>query len=214
MPISLDTLRRPAIRLPSISTITMSEGRIIPLLMEVGVTRMRLRSRRTDRLPSVAATNPRSCSMRPKRTISLRYWRSLAMGFLAVGCPKLCSRIVPHALAFRQSDNEAGLQFDHQYRVEVALDCTASDLKLQSVATLYNQPVLVSDFNYHLPQELIAQEPLKDRAASRMLHVDRATGRITDRVFRDFPDLLRPGDLVVLNNTRVFPARLYGYRTG
>ena len=74
--------------------------------------------------------------------------------------------------------------------------------------------MLVSDFNYHLPQELIAQEPLKDRAASRMLHLDRATGRITDRIFRDLPDLLRPDDLVVLNNTRVFPARLYGHRGG
>jgi S-adenosylmethionine:tRNA ribosyltransferase-isomerase len=104
--------------------------------------------------------------------------------------------------------------FDQEYCCEVALNCTPLGPDLQSVATLYNQPVLVSDFNYHLPQELIAQEPLKDRAESRMLHVDRATGRITDRIFRDLPDLLRPNDLVVLNNTRVFPARLYGRRTG
>jgi S-adenosylmethionine:tRNA ribosyltransferase-isomerase len=74
--------------------------------------------------------------------------------------------------------------------------------------------VLVSDFNFHLPEELIAQEPLADRAASRLLHVQRATGEIRDCIFRDFPDLLREGDLVVFNNTKVFPARLYGQRSG
>jgi S-adenosylmethionine:tRNA ribosyltransferase-isomerase len=74
--------------------------------------------------------------------------------------------------------------------------------------------VLVSDFHYSLPEELIAQEPLADRAASRLLHVERSTGRCFDRQFRDFPELLRPDDLVVFNNTRVFPARLYGRRSG
>jgi len=74
--------------------------------------------------------------------------------------------------------------------------------------------VLVSEFNYSLPAELIAQEPLADRSASRMLHVLRGAERMEDRVFRDFPGLLRPDDLVVVNNTRVFPARLYGRRAG
>lgn len=74
--------------------------------------------------------------------------------------------------------------------------------------------MLVSDFDYHLPEELIAQEPLADRAASRMLHVNRLTGELKDLYFRDFPGLLRPGDLLVFNNTRVFPARLYGRRSG
>ena len=74
--------------------------------------------------------------------------------------------------------------------------------------------MLVSDFHYDLPEELIAQEPLADRAASRMLYLNRATGHWHDRQFRDFPDLLRPDDLVVFNNTRVFPARLYGRRSG
>ena len=74
--------------------------------------------------------------------------------------------------------------------------------------------MLVSDFNFHLPAELIAQEPLADRAASRMLHVQRDTGKIRDRLFREFPELLREGDLVVFNNTKVFPARLYGHRSG
>lgn len=79
----------------------------------------------------------------------------------------------------------------------------------------YNQRcVLVSDFHYGLPEAQIAQEPLPDRAASRMLHLDRQTGRLEDLVFRDFPGLLRPDDLLVLNNTRVFPARLYGRRGG
>ena len=74
--------------------------------------------------------------------------------------------------------------------------------------------MLVSDFHYDLPPELIAQEPLADRAGSRLLHLDAATGRFQDRQFREFPDLLRPDDLLVFNNTRVFPARLYGRRGG
>lgn len=74
--------------------------------------------------------------------------------------------------------------------------------------------MLVSDFNFQLPEELIAQEPLPDRAASRMLHLDRASGSPRDRVFIEFPEILRPDDLVVFNNTRVFPARLHGQRAG
>lgn len=74
--------------------------------------------------------------------------------------------------------------------------------------------MLVSDFNYHLPEELIAQEPLAGRSASRLLHLERDTGKIADLWFREFPDLLRPDDLVVFNNTRVFPARLFGRRSG
>jgi S-adenosylmethionine:tRNA ribosyltransferase-isomerase len=74
--------------------------------------------------------------------------------------------------------------------------------------------VLVSDFDYDLPKELIAQEPLADRAASHLLHVQRSPAAMRDREFRELPDLLRPHDLVVFNNTRVFPARLYGRRSG
>jgi S-adenosylmethionine:tRNA ribosyltransferase-isomerase len=74
--------------------------------------------------------------------------------------------------------------------------------------------VLVSDFHYDLPEELIAQQPLPDRAASRLLHLTADKGIFSDRQFRDFPELLRPHDLVVFNNTRVFPARLYGRRAG
>lgn len=74
--------------------------------------------------------------------------------------------------------------------------------------------MLVSEFDFHLPEELIAQQPLADRAASRMLHLDRATGTFRDTAFRGFPNLLQPGDLLVLNNTRVLPARLFGHRGG
>jgi len=74
--------------------------------------------------------------------------------------------------------------------------------------------MLVSDFDYQLPADRIAQEPLPDRAASRMLLVERSTGRMEDHVFADFPACLRAGDCVVINNTRVFPARLYGRRRG
>ncbi len=74
--------------------------------------------------------------------------------------------------------------------------------------------MLVSDFDFHLPGELIAQQPLAARDDSRMLVLGRSTGHYSDRQFRDLPDLLTPGDLVVFNNTRVFPARLYGRRAG
>ena len=72
----------------------------------------------------------------------------------------------------------------------------------------------VSEFNYELPPELIAQEPLQDRSGSRMLCLDRTTGSLRDRQFRHLADELKPDDLVVFNNTRVFPARLYGHRSG
>jgi S-adenosylmethionine:tRNA ribosyltransferase-isomerase len=74
--------------------------------------------------------------------------------------------------------------------------------------------MLLSDFDYHLPEELIAQRPLADRAGSRMLVVDRAGGRQEDRLFRELPLFLRPGDALVLNDSKVFPSRLYGRRAG
>jgi S-adenosylmethionine:tRNA ribosyltransferase-isomerase len=74
--------------------------------------------------------------------------------------------------------------------------------------------VLVSDFNFHLPEELIAQEPLANRSDSRMLRVVRETGAMDDHHFHELPDLLRPDDLLVLNNTRVLSARLFGKRSG
>jgi S-adenosylmethionine:tRNA ribosyltransferase-isomerase len=69
-------------------------------------------------------------------------------------------------------------------------------------------------FDYHLPEELIAQEPLVDRAASRMLVLYRNEQRWEDRTFREFPSFLGPGDCLVLNDSRVFPARLFGHREG
>ena len=72
----------------------------------------------------------------------------------------------------------------------------------------------LADFDFSLPGELIAQTPLDDRSASRMLVVDRGTGRFEDRIFRDLPEYLRPGDCLALNDTRVFPARLLGHRAG
>ncbi len=72
----------------------------------------------------------------------------------------------------------------------------------------------VSEFHYELPEELIAQEPLTERAESRLLRLEKSSGRMEDRRFQEFPELLRPDDLLVFNNTRVFPARLYGRRGG
>jgi S-adenosylmethionine:tRNA ribosyltransferase-isomerase len=74
--------------------------------------------------------------------------------------------------------------------------------------------MLVSEFGYNLPPELIAQRPLEERDTSRMMVVDRTTGTFTDRAFRELPIVLQSGDLLVLNNTRVFPARLLGHRKG
>ncbi|HWQ54955.1 MAG TPA: tRNA preQ1(34) S-adenosylmethionine ribosyltransferase-isomerase QueA [Bryobacteraceae bacterium] len=72
----------------------------------------------------------------------------------------------------------------------------------------------LSDFDYHLPEELIAQEPPADRAGSRMLVVYRQEGRFEDRLFRNLPSFTGPGDCLVLNDSRVFPARLLGHRAG
>src|SRR5947207_4524413 len=72
----------------------------------------------------------------------------------------------------------------------------------------------LADFDYQLPQELIAQQALEDRSAARMLVLDRARGQWEDRWFREFPAFLREGDCVVLNDSRVFPARLFGHRPG
>ena len=74
--------------------------------------------------------------------------------------------------------------------------------------------MLVSDFHFDLPEELIAQHPPAERGASRMLVMDRATGGLTDSQFRSLPEFLRPGDLLVLNDSRVLPGRLFARRAG
>ena len=73
-------------------------------------------------------------------------------------------------------------------------------------------PTLVRDYDFPLPPELIAQEPPPERSGARMLTLDRATGALHDRRFTDLPELLTPGDLLVLNNSRVLPARLFARR--
>ena len=70
----------------------------------------------------------------------------------------------------------------------------------------------VSDFNYELPQELIAQVPIKDRSASRLMVLNRENKKIEDKIFKDILDYLKPGDCLVRNNTKVIPARLYGIK--
>ncbi len=70
-----------------------------------------------------------------------------------------------------------------------------------------------SDFDFELPPELIAQAPLAERSASRLLLLDAQNGTREDRLFRELPDFLRPGDLLVFNDTRVLPARLYGRKS-
>lgn len=77
-----------------------------------------------------------------------------------------------------------------------------------------NQPMLRSDYAFHLPGELIAQHPLDRRDDSRLLCLDRRDGALSHRRFRDLPGLLRPGDVLVMNDSRVMPSRLLGRREG
>ena len=74
-------------------------------------------------------------------------------------------------------------------------------------------PMKTSDFFYELPEQLIAQYPKANRTDSRLLHIQREPVSISDRQFKDFPDLLQPNDVLVFNNTRVIPARLFGNKT-
>lgn len=72
----------------------------------------------------------------------------------------------------------------------------------------------VKDFDYELPQELIAQDPIEDRSSSRLMVLDKETGEISHRIFRDILEELNPGDCLVINDTKVIPARLYGVKEG
>ena len=74
--------------------------------------------------------------------------------------------------------------------------------------------MLLSEFDYHLPEELVAQQPLPQRDASRMLVLRRGDGTWEDRAFRDLPKYLAEGDCLVVNESRVLPSRLYGHRIG
>ena len=74
--------------------------------------------------------------------------------------------------------------------------------------------LLKSDFYFDLPEELIAQDPLEDRSSSRLLVLDKNTGDVEHHIFRDILDYLHEGDCLVINNTKVIPARLMGVREG
>ena len=72
----------------------------------------------------------------------------------------------------------------------------------------------IKEFYYDLPEELIAQDPLADRSSSRLLTLDKNSGAFSHHVFRDIVDFLNPGDCLVINNTKVIPARLMGEKEG
>lgn len=72
----------------------------------------------------------------------------------------------------------------------------------------------VKDFDYYLPEELIAQDPLEDRSSSKLMVLDKQSGQVTHQVFKNILEYLEPGDCLVLNNTKVIPARLYGAKEG
>ncbi len=69
-----------------------------------------------------------------------------------------------------------------------------------------------SDFYFDLPKELIAQDPLEDRSGSRLMVLDRKTGEVSHHIFKEIIDFLNPGDCLVINNTKVIPARLHGVK--
>ena len=89
---------------------------------------------------------------------------------------------------------------------------TKSAKPKRKISALYT--LKTADFNYNLPPSLIAQEPAKQRDSAQMLTLDRSTGKTTHRQFRELPTLLRPGDVLVMNDSRVIPARLHGRKIG
>ena len=76
----------------------------------------------------------------------------------------------------------------------------------------YQEPILTEDFDYDLPNSFIAQRPAEPRDSSKLMLVDRYSGRIQHSVFSELPKILRPTDLLVLNNSKVIPARLKGFK--
>ena len=78
--------------------------------------------------------------------------------------------------------------------------------------TLPETSLTLSDFNYDLPESRIAQTPLEPRDSSRLMIIDRTSDQLEHRIFRDIVDYLRPGDTLVVNDTRVIPARIIGHR--
>ena len=90
---------------------------------------------------------------------------------------------------------------------------TGSAIPAGKEAEIIIAPVLVSEFDYELPPELIAQHPVPQRSASRLLHLDAASGTLQDLKFSDLPLLIEPEDVLVLNDTRVVKARLAGRKS-
>jgi S-adenosylmethionine:tRNA ribosyltransferase-isomerase len=101
-------------------------------------------------------------------------------------------------------------QFHHSANAKAPI--IGSPHGLVKAKLLCSRAMRRSDFQFELPAELIAQYPTQQRPASRLLHLQANTGLLVDRQFRDFPSLLQPGDLLVLNDTRVIPARLQGQK--
>ena len=76
----------------------------------------------------------------------------------------------------------------------------------------YRKPILTEDYNYDLPESLIAQNPIEPRDSSKLMLVDRNTGKIQHSIFSELPNILEPSDLLVLNDSKVIPARLKGFK--
>ena len=106
------------------------------------------------------------------------------------------------------------VRLPHKWRAVDCPRCFPRSLGALLKFPIEPEPVHLSDFDYDLPEHLIAQTPLPDRAASRMLVVDRGAGTWSDHSFRDLTDYLHSGDALVINNTKVLAGRLFGRRAG
>ncbi len=86
------------------------------------------------------------------------------------------------------------------------------DLSLPLHNFIIMNEMKVSDYFYELPENLIAQDPLEDRSSSRLMVLDKNTGEIKHHIFKDIVDMINPGDCMVINDTKVIPARLFGVK--
>ena len=84
----------------------------------------------------------------------------------------------------------------------------------KEIKVMLKKEMSLHDYYYDLPEELIAQDPLEDRSSSRLMVLDKNTGEIEHHIFKDIIDYLNPNDCLVINDTKVIPARLYGSKVG
>lgn len=143
---------------------------------------------------------------------------------ITMGCAAMASRVARterkwKILNLLRVVPEVGLEPTRPKATDFeSVSSTSSDTLARSPAASITGGAAVADtlgdFDYRLPERLIARYPLADRSASRLLCLDSGSGYVAHRIFRDLPELLHPGDLLVMNDTRVIPARLHALKRG